>query len=51
MCPPKCNLPLQANEMTATGTITTAQSVRAGETWRTELQGIALPSLSLEFVE
>lgn len=43
--------PLQANEMVTTGTVTTAHSVRAGETWRTELRGIALPGLSLEFVK
>jgi 2-oxo-3-hexenedioate decarboxylase len=42
---------LQANEMVATGTVTTAQSVHVGETWRTELRGIALPGLSVEFVE
>jgi 2-oxo-3-hexenedioate decarboxylase len=41
--------PLQAGEMVTTGTITTAQSVRAGETWRSELQGIALPGLTVEF--
>ena len=42
-------MPLQANEMVTTGTITTALSVKAGETWRTELEGIALPGLSVEF--
>jgi 2-oxo-3-hexenedioate decarboxylase len=42
--------PLQANEMVTTGTITTAQSVRAGETWQTELSGIALPGLAVSFV-
>lgn len=42
-------MPLQANEMVTTGTVTTAQSIFAGETWRTELQGIALPGLSVEF--
>jgi 2-keto-4-pentenoate hydratase len=41
---------LQANEMVTTGTITTALSVHAGETWRTELEGIALPGLSVEFM-
>jgi 2-keto-4-pentenoate hydratase len=41
--------PLQANEMVTTGTITTALSIHAGETWRTELEGIALPGLSVEF--
>lgn len=42
-------IPLQANELVTTGTITTAQSVCAGESWRTEVQGIALPGLSVEF--
>jgi 2-keto-4-pentenoate hydratase len=41
--------PLQANEMVTTGTITTALSVSAGETWRTELEGITLPGLSVVF--
>ena len=44
-------LPLQANEMVTTGTVTTAQPVRAGETWQSELQGIALPGLSVAFAE
>lgn len=42
-------LPLQANELVTTGTITTAQPVRPGETWRTELRGIPLPGVSVEF--
>jgi 2-oxo-3-hexenedioate decarboxylase len=42
-------MPLQANEMVTTGTITTALSVHAGETWRTELAGISLPGLSVKF--
>jgi len=42
-------LPLQANEMVTTGTITAALPIHAGETWRTELKGIALPGLSVEF--
>jgi hypothetical protein len=33
-----------------TGTITTAQSIRAGEAWRTELHGIALPGMAVRFV-
>jgi 2-oxo-3-hexenedioate decarboxylase len=41
--------PLQAGEIVTTGTVTTAQSVRAGETWRSEVQGIALPGLTVEF--
>lgn len=41
--------PLQAGEMVTTGTITTAQSIYAGETWRSELRGIGLPGLSVAF--
>jgi 2-oxo-3-hexenedioate decarboxylase len=41
--------PLQAGETVTTGTITTAQSVRAGETWRSKVEGIALPGLTVEF--
>lgn len=44
------SLPLQANEIVTTGTITTAQTIRAGESWQTKLQGIALADLALEFV-
>lgn len=43
--------PLQAGEMVTTGTITAAHPVRAGETWRCELTRIALPALSVKFVE
>ncbi len=42
-------MPLQANEMVTTGTVTAAQVVRCGETWRTEIAGIALPGLSVSF--
>ena len=42
--------PLQAGEMVTTGTVTAALPVRAGETWSTALDGIALPGLSLAFV-
>lgn len=41
--------PLQAGEIVTTGTITTAQSVRVGETWRSEVQDIALPGLTVAF--
>lgn len=41
--------PLQAGEIVTTGTITTARSVQAGETWRSALEGIALPGLTVEF--
>ena len=40
---------LQAGEIVTTGTITTAQSVRAGEIWRSEVQGIAIPGLTVTF--
>lgn len=43
------SMPLQAGEMVTTGTITLAQTIRAGERWKTEVQGIALPGLSVEF--
>jgi 2-oxo-3-hexenedioate decarboxylase len=42
--------PLKAGEMVTTGTVTTAQSVKAGEIWRSEVRGIALPGLSVEFL-
>ncbi len=42
--------PLQANEMVTTGTVTAALSIHPGETWRTELDGIALPGLAVAFV-
>ncbi len=44
-------LPLQANELVTTGTLTPALPIHAGETWRTELHGIALPGISVQFVE
>jgi 2-keto-4-pentenoate hydratase len=43
------HVPLQANEIVTTGTVTTAQAVRAGDRWQTTLQGILLPGLSVEF--
>lgn len=46
---PGC-LPLQANEIVTTGTITTAQAVRTGESWQTKLLGIALTGLAVEFI-
>lgn len=42
---------LQAGELVTTGTITTVQTVLPGETWETNLQGIALPGLSVEFTD
>ncbi len=40
---------LQAGELVTTGTLTTAQPVRAGEIWSTHLDGIALPGISVTF--
>jgi 2-keto-4-pentenoate hydratase len=40
---------LQAGEMVTTGTVTAAFDVRAGQTWRTRLQGIGLPGLDITF--
>jgi len=42
--------PLEAQELVTTGTITEARSVRRGEMWQTELEGIDLPGLRLRFV-
>lgn len=42
--------PLQAGEIVTTGTITTARSIRAGETWRSAVRGVPLPGLTVEFV-
>ena len=41
--------PLQAGEVVTTGTITTAQPIRAGETWSTRLSGIELPGFELDY--
>jgi len=41
--------PLRAGELVTTGTITAAHPIRAGERWHTELTGIALPGLAVEF--
>jgi 2-oxo-3-hexenedioate decarboxylase len=43
--------PLQANELVTTGTMTSAYSVQAGQTWKTTLEGIALPGLSVAFTQ
>jgi 2-oxo-3-hexenedioate decarboxylase len=45
---PDC-APLQGGEIVTTGTITTAHPVQSGETWHSELQGVALPGLTVEF--
>jgi len=41
--------PLQAGELVTTGTLTQAFPIRAGETWSTVLDGIALPGITLVF--
>ena len=41
--------PLGAGEIVTTGTLTAAYPARPGETWRTELHGIALPGLAVRF--
>jgi 2-keto-4-pentenoate hydratase len=41
---------LQANELVTTGTLTPALPIYAGETRTTELSGIALPDISVQFV-
>jgi 2-keto-4-pentenoate hydratase len=40
---------LQAGELVTTGTLTVALPIRAGETWSTVLDGIALPGISVAF--
>ena len=41
--------PLQANAFVTTGTVTSAFSVKAGQTWQIALEGIGLPGLSVAF--
>ena len=41
--------PLKGGEIVSTGTMTTAQSVKAGETWRSEISGADLAGLGVEF--
>jgi len=41
--------PLGAGEMVATGTLTRALPVKAGETWTTKLKGVSLEGISLRF--
>ncbi|HWU38933.1 MAG TPA: hypothetical protein VN203_14885, partial [Candidatus Acidoferrum sp.] len=43
-------MPLQANELVTTGTLTPALPIHVGETWSTDLSGIALPGLSIQCV-
>lgn len=40
---------LKAGEIVTTGTITTAQSVQVNQSWRSEVRGIALLGLTVEF--
>lgn len=42
-------VPLRSGEIVTTGTVTMAQSVHAGEVWRSEVREIALPGLTIEF--
>jgi 2-keto-4-pentenoate hydratase len=43
------NPPLAAGEIITTGTLTRALPVKAGETWSTALDGIALEGIQLRF--
>jgi len=43
------NPPLAAGEIVTTGTLTRAMPVKAGETWSTALEGIALDGIKLRF--
>ena len=43
--------PIQAGELITTGTITMAHGIRSGECWSTQLQGIDLPGLQVQFVD
>jgi 2-oxo-3-hexenedioate decarboxylase len=41
--------PLAAGEIVGSGTLTRALPVKAGQTWTTKLEGIALEGISLRF--
>lgn len=41
--------PLQAGEIVTTGTLISPPAIGGGETWRTEISGIDLPGLRLDF--
>lgn len=43
------NPPLAAGEIISTGTLTKAMPVKAGETWRTDVAGIPLASITVKF--
>jgi 2-oxo-3-hexenedioate decarboxylase len=42
--------PLQAGEIVTTGTITAAETARAGDTWQTTLTGLPVRGLTVKFV-
>jgi 2-keto-4-pentenoate hydratase len=44
------SVPLQANELVTTGTLTAVLPIHAGETWTTQLGGIALLGISVQLV-
>jgi len=44
------NPPLAAGEIVTTGTVTRAFPVAPGESWRTELQGVPLPGMTIRFI-
>lgn len=41
--------PLQAGELISTGTLTTAQPIASGETWRADVEGLPVDTLELRF--
>ena len=43
------NPPLAAGEIVTTGTLTKALPVAPGETWTTQLSGVALDGISVRF--
>lgn len=42
--------PLQAGDIVTTGTLSAAPAIAAGEVWHSELDGVELPGLAVEFV-
>jgi len=42
-------MPVQAGEIVTTGTLTDAMPAKAGEEWRTQISGMELPGLRLQF--
>jgi 2-keto-4-pentenoate hydratase len=43
------SIPVQAGELITTGTLTGAHTIQVGETWSTQLSGIDLPMLAVQF--